>query len=86
MSEATTTPKVTRTRSVLHFNREASQLTEPGYPKAVFTNEEDVRPKVELSLEQWADLGSPTELTIAIWPGDRQDLFDDTAQWESFPA
>lgn len=29
------------------------------------------RPHILLSTEQWADLGNPESITIAIWPGDR---------------
>lgn len=36
----------------------------------------DDRPVVQLSPEMWRDLGNPEAVTIALWPGDRQDIME----------
>ena len=33
-------------------------------------------PTVFLSVEKWRELGEPKALTVALWPGDRQDLME----------
>lgn len=80
-----TAPGLTRTRSVLEFDRNESILTtqvdKPGDPGRVVFRRETHRPKVHLSMETWEDLGAPESITIAIWPGDRQDLMEQ----EDFP-
>ena len=34
------------------------------------------RPYVRLTRTQYEELGKPTNITIAIWPGDRQDIME----------
>lgn len=70
--------EMTLTRSVL-------QLVPIGADNVItYKSEDDVeerRPVVRLSHEQWKELGSPLHITIAVWPGDRQDLMES----EDFP-
>lgn len=67
----TKTPQVTRTRSVLTLDEEVAS----GAEFAVF-NSVDNRPRVNLPMAQWDELGNPDSITITIWPGDRQDLME----------
>lgn len=34
------------------------------------------RPHIILSGDQWVELGQPDAITVAVWPGDRQDIFE----------
>lgn len=83
VKESREAPSLTRTRSVLDLD------TEMGDPNSVYfisldeeANARDVsRPFVQLARDQWRDMGDPERITIAIWPGDRQDLMEQ----EDFP-
>lgn len=35
-----------------------------------------VEPSVVINQRQWEEMGKPREITVAIWPGDRQDLME----------
>lgn len=86
MSEAAT---VTRTRSVLELAHKTEGEVRFGSlveGKGGRMELDHHRPTVLLSADQWTDLGQPEAITIAIWPGDRQDLFDDDATYDGFPA
>jgi hypothetical protein len=84
MGEATTT----RSMSVLTFAREVDgEFSDPAYNLGkwvVFERPGEGRATREFHLghEEWTAMGSPKELTIAIYPGDRQDLMEA----EDFPA
>lgn len=80
---------LTRTRSVLTFDKLTAGEAPGGlffheidedFPNGTTRNED--RPVVELPPEMWRDLGNPETITIAIWPGDRQDLMES----EDFPV
>lgn len=81
MSEVT----LSKTRSVLRLDQERAGNPPGGL---FFKTDQDVeegeppRPVIQLAPEMWRDLGNPEEITIAIWPGDRQDLMER----EDFPA
>ena len=61
---------VTCTRSVLVYAN--GVLTEDD----IVFNSGDDRPSVKIPMDLWKELGVPTAITIAIWPGDRQDLME----------
>lgn len=79
--EMTDAATVTRTRSVLELITSKYQgektFAKPHEGADGRTEMDGTRPYVRLSTEQWEDLGSPSQLTVAIWPGDRQDLMED---------
>lgn len=85
MSEQT----LTRTRSVLTVMEELKgEVTFGSRREAELTDDGQVKPPefahpiIHVSRETWEELGSPTQLTISIWPGDRQDLMES----DEFPA
>lgn len=61
------TATLTRTRSI---------LTRDPSTREILFGSDSYRPYVKLTPEQWEDLGKPDEITIAIWPGDRQDIME----------
>jgi hypothetical protein len=81
MSEQT----LTRTRSVLTIaEKREGEVRFGSMVEGVGDRMEidHTRPHILLDIDQWTDLGQPEAITVAIWPGDRQDLMEQ----ENFPA
>lgn len=73
MSEAITTPHLTRKRTVLEIvdgkNASFAQVDDDGQPS-------DDSVHVRLPQHLWQEMGEPLQLTVAIRPGDRQDIME----------
>lgn len=79
---------LTRTMGVFTFDH-LTAADEPGGlyfvqrdEDAPTADDDSRRPVIQLPPEMWRDMGNPEAITIAIWPGDRQDLLEQ----EDFPA
>lgn len=74
---------ITRTLAVLKLDQQrAGSPDEGGLFFTTHAEEPGYRPTVQLAPEMWRDMGNPESITIAIYPGDRQDLMEQ----EDFPA
>lgn len=80
-------PSLTRTRSVLTIAEKREGAAEVRFGSMVEGVGDRMeidhnRPHILLDIDQWTDLGQPESITVAIWPGDRQDLMES----DEFPA
>lgn len=65
----------TRSMAVLELVQEPDMIGRERFEAAVFRGREGVG-EIQMSAERFIELGSPLEITIAIYPGDRQDLLE----------
>lgn len=68
---------VKRKRSVLSF--QGSDETVVRFGRHDEDTEIAEAPQLHLPKHEWLDLGEPTQVTIIMWPGDRQDLMGSDA-------
>lgn len=81
-------PSLIRTKSVLKVDTSAGadRAGKPFGELIRFLSDDDgedgtQRPVVQLARETWDDMGQPAALTVAIWPGDRQDIMEGNLSW-----
>lgn len=69
-------PKVTRKRTVLNLVFRGEKSAEFGrYAEGREFLDPDAC-RVIVPLDRWLEMGAPQRVTVAIWPGDRQDLLE----------
>ena len=78
MSKATS---LTRKRAVMKVTQKPETIGGERFPAAVFRGGGGLL-QLQINEETYADLGEPEEITVALWPGDRQDLMET----EDFPT
>lgn len=79
-------PSLIRTKSVLHLENAGDVWAEFVQWDEDAEDErtpDPLRPTVRLHRETWDDMGQPEAITVAIWPGDRQDIMEGNLTWEA---